>query len=247
MENVTVIGGQEIERVAEYLTEAFGDLKKWSWVATLHDTLAECLIDAVFSVRARHSDVERAIDRWRDLILAEGVPAITAADCAKAFAGISSSAAAIALPDNKIAGRKKRLIVADAAAALDQCGITTLADFRNRLWDDLPRLREAWLGVFGLGHASWCHLRLVADAMVVDPSPELRRKLARLIVDGSAVRIAAVSVETAMQILLEVADYLGVAPLVVEYALAVSPQIPVSRESAEASTIDIHAKVGAAH
>lgn len=243
-------------RVIEYLVLAYGDLKHWGWGSARYETLAECLIDAVFSVRARHSDVDRVVAKWREITQAEGVSVATAAECAEVFAGVGSSAAAIALPDNKIAGRKKRLIVADAAAALAECEVHDLADLQIRLCTDPTALRTAWLNVYGLGHGSWCHLRLLARAGYPDPAPELRRKLARLktpLAMDSEVskRVKSVSYLDAMNIILDVAEELEVPALVVEYALMVGPpvqlptQLPGSPE--EPSTMGNHAKVGAAH
>ena len=52
-----------VDAVARLLEEEFGPGKTWPWTWARRADMAECIIDAVFSVRARNVDVDRQIGR----------------------------------------------------------------------------------------------------------------------------------------------------------------------------------------
>lgn len=208
-----------VDAVARVLEEEFGPGRTWPWAWSRRATIAECIIDAVFSVRARTADVERILDRWRRWQDERGVAVETAWDLAAALhhvPGLTDDTTPpgegpAVFPRNRIAGRRKTRIAKDAATALDNAGIVDLESFRRRLQLSPMALRNEWMFVHGLGETTFCHMRLLVGSEVLDPGVRVLRYL------GTG---RAVSVSWAKDVIVGVADAMGVPPVPVEYALS---------------------------
>ncbi|MFC3849689.1 hypothetical protein ACFORJ_05870 [Corynebacterium hansenii] len=223
LEEVEYLG--TVDAVARLLGEEFGPGKNWPWTWARRADIAECVIDAVFSVRARSVDVDRVVDRWRHWQVEEGIAAVTAWDLAVALRNLPGLTGAgpvrvvegepgarrPVFPRNRIAGRLKTIIAEEAATVLDDAGIVGLESFRRRLRISPIALRNEWLGVHGLGETSFCHLRLLAGSDVLDPGARVLRFLGL----GRAVPAS-----WAKDVILGVADAMDVPPVAVEYALS---------------------------
>lgn len=214
-----------VDAVARLLEEEFGPGKTWPWTWARRADIAECIIDAVFSVRARNVDVDRIIDRWRHWQMAEGIAAVTAWDLAVSLRNLPGlkgagpirvvegepAARRPVFPRNRIAGRLKTTIAEEAATALDDAGIVGMESFRQRLCISPMALRNEWLRVHGLGETSFCHMRLLAGSDALDPGVRVLRFLGL----GKAVPAS-----WAKDVIAGVADSMDVPPVAVEYALS---------------------------
>lgn len=214
-----------VDAVARLLEEDFGPGKTWPWTWARRADIAECIIDAVFSVRARNADVDRIVDRWRHWQMEEGIAAVTAWDLAVALRNLPGlkgtgpirgpeeepAARRPVFPRNRIAGRLKTTIAEEAATVLDDAGIVGLESFRRRLRISPMALRNEWTSVHGLGETSFCHMRLLADCDVLDPGVRVLRYLGM----GRAVPVS-----WAKDVIVGVAEAMDVPPVAVEYALS---------------------------
>ena len=214
-----------VDAVARLLEEEFGPGKTWPWTWARRADMAECIIDAVFSVRARNVDVDRIVDRWRHWQMEEGITAVTPWDLAVALRNLPGltgagpirvvegdpAARRPVFPRNRIAGRLKTTIAEEAARVLDDAGIVGMESFRQRLRISPMALRNEWLRVRGLGETSFCHMRLLAGSDALDPGVRVLRFLGL----GRAV-----SVSWAKDVILGAADAMDVPPVAVEYALS---------------------------
>lgn len=214
-----------VDAVARLLEEEFGPGKTWPWTWARRADMAECIIDAVFSVRARNVDVDRIVDRWRHWQMEEGIAAGTPWDLAVALRNLPGltgagpirvvegdpAARRPVFPRNRIAGRLKTTIAEEAARVLDDAGIVGMESFRQRLRISPMALRNEWLRVRGLGETSFCHMRLLAGSDALDPGVRVLRFLGL----GRAA-----SVSWAKDVILGAADAMDVPPVAVEYALS---------------------------
>lgn len=73
--------------------------------------------------------------------------------------------------------RLKSVVVHDAALALREAGVRTTADLRATSSDDAlqSKAKRAWLGVSGLGPASWRYLLMLAGVDGTKPDIMIRR------------------------------------------------------------------------
>lgn len=214
-----------VDAVARLTEEEFGPGKTWPWTWARRADMAECIIDAVFSVRARSVDVDRILDRWRHWQMEQGIASVTPWDLAVALRNLPGltgagpvrvvegepAARRPVFPRNRIAGRLKTTIAEEVATVLDDAGIVGMEDFRGRLLVSPMALRNEWLRVHGLGETSFCHMRLLAGSDVLDPGVRVLRFLGL----GRAV-----PVPWAKDVILGVADAMDVPPVAVEYALS---------------------------
>lgn len=208
-----------VEELAGMLGREFGPARNWPWTWARRPDLAECVLDAVFAIQARHADVERLLLRWRAWRAASGANATGAVGLAEVLADGEgpripddpTGRERLVLPRNRVAGRRKAEVAGDAAVSLAGQGIDGLDDFHALLGQRPQVAMLAWESVHGLGETSWCHLRLLAGSGVVAPG----RRLRRLLGDGKAVPAA-----EAVDLVRGVAGALGVAPVAAEYALS---------------------------
>jgi hypothetical protein len=145
------------------------------------DSLALCIIDAIWSMGVTYSSVVNVLDRYRTWVRVDrrDDPAVRSA--AQLAADVADSGGPEAFARNVARNRNrtsptggvlKASAVADAASALSDLGVTTTADLRSsyRRGD----LEEAWRSVKGQGSGiSWHYLLILgcvpdvkADRMV---------------------------------------------------------------------------------
>lgn len=208
-----------VEELAVMLGREFGPARNWPWAWARRPDFAECVLDAVFAIQARHADVERLLLRWRRWREASGAGVTGAVRLAEVLADGEGPRIVddltgnerLVLPRNRVARRRKAVVAKDAAESLAGQGVDGLADF-HALLAQRPRVAMlAWESVHGLGETSWCHLRLLAGSDVVAPG----RRLRRLLGEGKAI-----AADEAVDLVHGVAAALGVAPVAAEYALS---------------------------
>lgn len=213
LENLMVI-----DECVHKMTELLGPVSEWEWATLRRDTLAECVLDVVFSIRMRHSVVDGIIERWNAWASGRDMPMAKCASVLCDVHGVEGPASAELpeipdgiLPRNRVAGRLKTDVVADIAGKLSQEGIEDIADFREAVRRDCATVRHLWLGVKGLGVGSWNQLRLISGCDVVDVSPAVRRQLGC---------VSDAPIEEVEGVLNGVAQELGVSAVVAEYGLS---------------------------
>lgn len=214
---------ETVRAVGRILGEEFGPGRNWPWAWARRGDLPECIIDAVFSIRARNCDVNRIIDRWRRWQVARGVAVHTTGALASLLAEHPELGPGGEIgddpgqrnkrvfPRNRVAGRFKTTLVAEAARVFGEVSVETLGDLADVVGAGPTTLRDQWMGVHGLGETSLCHLRLLAGVDVLDPGVRVLRFL------GAG---RAVSAHWATEVIVAVADEMEVPPIAVEYALS---------------------------
>lgn len=158
-------------------------------------SLALCVVDAVYSLRAQYTAVLSVVDRYRQARLAEGGAPDTDG-LPELLLAIETHGGEGLFRNNAIApGTRLRKydVVEEAARRLLDAGCVAADDARGALADSdaAERLRRAWLSVRGLGPASWHYLvmlvggddvkadvwigRFVSRALRVDVGPTRAR------------------------------------------------------------------------
>ncbi|MDO4609135.1 hypothetical protein [Corynebacterium sp.] len=190
---------------AEELVDVLGRTVDWTF-AVRRPTLPEAILDAVFSIRMRHSAVDAALGRFRIWTSDRGRPVETTDELAAALVVMPRGI----LPGNRCAGRLKADIAREAAERLAALGIRDRDDLLAVMVDDPGMVEAAWRSVRGLGEQSWTHLRMLAGCPGPMPGPAVRRWL------GGARRVGG---ERATVVVAYAAHLLDVSPVDVEYAI----------------------------
>lgn len=172
--------GEAVQRRAESVLPAPSE---WLDPSGYKGSLALCVIDSAFSLRATYASTTRVLSRYRAVRLATGADAdvdnLTDLVATIDAVGGPTMAAGPALfgnhgyaPGTNRAGRQgvlKAEAVHQAARQLLAADIDTIEDLRARH----EAARRAWLGVRGLGWVSWDYLQMLtgeggvkADTMV---------------------------------------------------------------------------------
>lgn len=169
------------DHVVSYLYEIYGSPETWLFAANNRSTMAECILDSVYSSRVRHAQVDSMIRRFTAWTLGEKICVTTSTrliHVLRGDAGAPTVPETSVLPANRIAGRFKRDIAADLAWELAEAGVEECADFRELGPDEHEDLRARCLRIKGFGESGWVHLCLLAGSVVVSPTTAVRRFLA---------------------------------------------------------------------
>jgi len=213
----------DAEAVRDRVEAALPPPATWTDPTGYRDSLAMCVIDSVFSLRASYSSTVRVLDRYRAVRRAAGgnPERDRLTDLLATVDGVGGpdAAAGPALFDNRTyapgtarrgrTGVLKAAAVHDAATKLRSIGIDTIADLSDRT----DSAATAWRSVRGLGRVSWAYVLMLTGAVGVKADTMVRRFVA------AAVGVQAVTDERARQAVEDAARLLGVDARVLDHAI----------------------------
>jgi hypothetical protein len=171
------------DAVLAHVAAVLPDRGTWTDPAGYRQSLALCVVDAVFSLRATYAATTAALGRYRAVRCASGaepeadglrdlVATVEASGGPVAAAGPALFGNRGYAPGTARRGREgvlKSEAIYRAAVSMLDIGIDRIEDLRS----DLTGGRAAWLGVRGLGWVSWDYLLMLtgddgvkADTMV---------------------------------------------------------------------------------
>ena len=199
----------DAELVVEAVMRELGPVDSWKRPRGYPDSLALCVIDSVFSLRARYAAVENVVVAYREARATQGGSAETdgAAELLNAIAAAGGAERASTLlfrNRGRAPGTKelKTSAVAAGAAALLGVGVSTADDLRRKLITSAAATpRAAWLSVAGLGPASWEYLTMLAGGDGVKGDTWIVRFVSRVVGERTAPQRASRAVEEAARIL----------------------------------------------
>lgn len=167
--------------VTEYLLGLYGLPERWNFAANNRSTMAECILDAVFSPRARHTVVDRMIERFTAWTLEERQCVTTSSELFLAICGDRNRPwipDGEVLPRTRTAGEPKRDIAKEVARVLGISDIEDCAAFREMFPEQHEELRRQCLMIRGFGESTWVHLCMLAGSVIVTPTTSMRRFMA---------------------------------------------------------------------
>lgn len=199
------------------------DRSGWTDPSGYRDSLAMCVLDSVFSLRASYASTVRVLARYRAVRRpAGGDPNHDRLDdlvAAVEDAGGSEAAAGPALFGNRAfapgtarrgqTGVLKAAAVYEVATKLHGAGIDTIADLQN----DTDKAAAEWLSVRGLGRVSWAYVLMLTGADGVKADVMVRRFVA------TAVGEQAVTDERARLAVEGAAELMGVGARLLDHAI----------------------------
>ncbi len=214
----------KILALKESVEEVFGVSDSWVWGADSRDDLIECIIDAVFSVRMHHGQVDRLISRYRRWLREYSHESLVPQQVLELLSSAADSEAQSfqrIFPANKINGRPKTDIVAELCHEFSRCGYETKSDFVHAYQLRPHFMRDVWLRIYGLGQSSWCHFRLLVGAEKPCLNPKIIALLTAAGIEQCDKRKASFDtmVDAANEVIAELAFLFGTRPVMVEYAL----------------------------
>lgn len=175
----------DVQRVVDAARQLLGeDQSKWVEPLGYPNSLAHCIIDSTYSLRARYSSVINVRIRYDDVRKVDGGDPTTDGvhQLIRAIddAGGAEDAALKLFGNRAMApgtNRLKSVVIYEAALALDEAGVRTTEDLRGTANGDGPQaeVKKAWLGVSGLGQASWRYLLMLAGVDGTKPDVMIRR------------------------------------------------------------------------
>ncbi|MEW2378834.1 hypothetical protein AB0883_22415 [Micromonospora sp. NPDC047812] len=180
----------DAERLATTVLETIGPPGSWrSAPSGYPDSLALCVLDAIWSIGVRYSAVENVVRRYRQARRAEGGDADrdTASDLLR-FIDLLGGADEFAL---RVGNRqrvsthagavRKADAVRRAAQALHETGAETVSDLRAvAAGPNAARLKDVWLALPGQSSGlSWHYLLMLAGLPGVKPDRMVCRFVAR--------------------------------------------------------------------
>ena len=210
--------GQAVARLAE---ERLGRPETWKDKSDYGypDSLALCVIDSAFSLRVRYGSVKAVIRKYRGTRAADGADAnldgtpelIAAIDRHGGPALFANESCA---PGTKV---RKYDVVFSVAQRLNEDGVRTSGDLRIRLEneDQADKVRKLWLGVKGLGQASWHYLVMLAGGD--DSKPDIWIK--RFVADAIGRSVSELDTERARTAVIDAAARLKVTTVALDHAI----------------------------
>ena len=200
---------KDADLVAEAALCELGPVDTWKAPSGYPDSLALCIIDSVFSLRVKYTAVEHVVAAYRAARAAQGGAADTDGTPelveAIATAGGPESASVTLFNNRGLAPGTKALkstAVANGAASLLGAGILTASQFKDAIaTSDASRLRGTWLGVAGLGPASWNYLAMLTGADDVKADTWIIRYVSRVVGERTTPQRAAGAVKDAARAL----------------------------------------------
>ncbi|MBU8812217.1 heme peroxidase [Mycolicibacterium goodii] len=201
----------DTDRLRAACERDLGDPARWFPSPGYPDSLALCIIDAIFSTGARHSTTEKVIERYREHRRAHGGEPDR--DGAVELLGTFDDVGGAQEWASQIGNRRptstapnaplRAAAVADAAEALVAMGISTADDLRSAGGaEQLEPVRGAWCAVPGQrSGVTWNNLLKLAGMSAASAG--------RLVVEYVARELGAISPEHVADLIREVADEAG--------------------------------------
>ncbi|WP_029291285.1 hypothetical protein [Cellulomonas sp. HZM] len=195
----------------------------WKDPSGYRGSLALCVLDSVFSLRATYPATARVLKRFRAARKAAGsdpdvdnladlVAAIDEVGGPERAAGPALFSNGSYAPGTVRKGRRgvlKAEAVYDGATGLLAVGISTIEDLRA----NTPGAEAAWLAVRGLGWVSWDYLRMLTGETGVKADTMLQRFVA------TALNVPKVTGERAKGAVTEAAELMTVDARVLDHAI----------------------------
>lgn len=178
--------------------ELLGPRDAWYFPGGYRDSLAHCIVDSVYSLRARYSVVTKVRARYDAArVAASGDPSRDGVD--ELVAAIDKAGgpekAAVTLFENRNTApgtrKLKSAAVYEAALNLKAVGVSTTADLRAKGRDKVTvgEVEKAWRRVPGLGRASWTYLLMLAGVDHTKPDIMVRRFVTNAVGSSSLVPV----------------------------------------------------------
>lgn len=199
----------DAELIVEAVKRELGPREDWKRPRGYPDSLALCVIDSVFSLRARYSTVENVVGAYRQaratqdgVADTDGTPELLSA--IETAGGPDRAATLLFRNHGRAPGTKelKASAVANGARALVEVGVSTAEDLRKELAVSAEAPSKAgWLSVAGLGPASWAYLGMLTGADGVKGDTWIVRFVSRAVGEHTAPQRASRAVQEAAGIL----------------------------------------------
>ncbi len=167
----------DLDALLEHIARTLGAPKEWPEPDGYPDSLALCVLDAIWSIGVRYRGVQNVVAEYRALRRSAGADPNRdgAVELQDAIAGVGGPEAfADAVHNRQLTsthnGLLKAAAVDEACTALLSSGIATTADLRSAEGDSLESVNAAWRGVPGQGSGiSWRYLLLLTGKQEVKP------------------------------------------------------------------------------
>ncbi|TDC41406.1 hypothetical protein [Micromonospora sp. KC213] len=212
------------ERLAVSVREVLGSPDTWRPMPSGYpDSLALCVLDAIWSIGVRYEAVKNVVSRYRECRRAEGGNADRdgASDLLQhvRLAGGPDRFADRLRNQQRVSTRpgavRKAEAVYQAAEALSEAGIETVKDLRTvATGPDEARVKRAWLALPGQrSGVSWHYLLMLARLPGVKPDRMICRFVARAL---GRDRIAPAE---AVTLVMQAAERLDVSPTALDHEI----------------------------
>lgn len=192
------------------ITARLGDPADWSSPSGYPDSLALCVLDAIWSMGVRYQSVERVLERYREQLPGHTRPS----DLLAAISGAGGPVEFADLMRNRQrtstrSGVLKAEAVRQAAEVLVRARVETPADLRALDAEDLGEVKRGWLGVHGQRSGiSWRYLLMLAGVPEVKPD----RMIVRFVAGALGTDPRALSSAEAAALVIRAAAALGAEP-----------------------------------
>ena len=213
--------GVGVDAIIAHIGDTLGfDKEKWAPAPNGYpNSLALCVIDAVYSLNAQYTGVVNILNCYRTVRRNEGGnPEI---DSLNDLAATLEKHGANCLFNNRQLGpgtkKLKADIIAEVTKRLLELRVSSVAEFRERYSvgneKQIAELKNAWLGVKGLGETSWHYFALLTGEQDVKPDRMIVRFVAQALNDNT------VSPSQARAAILDTAKALEIEPRVLDHAI----------------------------
>lgn len=145
----------EAEKLTEVCRAVFGDESRWITADGYPDSLALCIIDSIWSTGPTYQSVQNVVSRYRAYRTAQGGDASTdgtgelreTIDRVGGGVGFADTVENHKRAHTRKGALLKAEVVDEAARALEEIGIRTMADVRAEYAQDkdLTRIEKTWL------------------------------------------------------------------------------------------------------
>lgn len=196
-----------------------GDPEKWE-AETTYPGLAMAVIDSIWATSVRYGAVLNVIARYRELRGPEA-DTDTPADLLALFASVGGPERfAAAVSNYQRTSSKSGILKADAvqrsAEVLRNAGYATCDQVMGATAEDLAELERRWTAVHGQSSGvSWAYFLMLAGRQGVKPD----RMIRRFVADARNTTEAAISQQTAQDVIAAAASQLGIELSRLDYAI----------------------------
>jgi len=204
-----------VEKLVSYCKREFGDPSRWINPDGYPDSLALCIIDAIYSTGSNYHAVVNVINRYKSSDGASDKDGVTALlesfDRAGGGQRWAKEVADNNRPVNNLPGAKRKAeVIEEAAKALKSLGIETVQDLRAKLQPDLKNnpVRDFWLKLPSQSSGvTYNYLLILAGEQSVKPDRWVLKFLDDVLDEGKHI-----SECDAVELVSRAAEKLGVEP-----------------------------------